>query len=101
MAVLVLAIGVALVFDITNGFHDSANAVAALVATRAARPLQAVVLAGVFHVAGPLLAGKAVADTVSGIVLLPSNEVLSAVGASLTGALCCNIIKMWRGMTSS
>src|SRR5437660_1030891 len=101
MAVLLLAIGVALAFDVTNGFHDSANAVAALVATRAARPLSAVALAAVFHVLGPLLAGTAVANTVGGIVLLPHGEVLAAVGASLTGALCWNVITWWRGLPSS
>jgi PiT family inorganic phosphate transporter len=101
MVVLALAIGVALVFDVTNGFHDSANAIAALVATRAARPLQAVALAAVFHVAGPLLAGTAVADTVGGIVLLPRGDVLAAVGAAVTGALCWNLITWWRGLPSS
>jgi PiT family inorganic phosphate transporter len=101
MAVLLLAIAVALAFDVTNGFHDSANAVAALVATRAARPLSAVTLAAVFHVLGPLLAGTAVANTVAGIVLLPHSEVLAAVGASLTGALCWNLITWWRGLPSS
>lgn len=101
MAVLVLAIGVALAFAVTNGFHDSANAIAALVATRAARPLSAVILAATFHVIGPLLAGAAVANTVAGIVQLPNDEVLTAVGAALTGALCWNIITWSRGLPSS
>ena len=101
MGGLVLAVGVALVFDLTNGFHDSANAVAALVATRAARPLPAVGLAATFHVLGPLLAGTAVANTVGGIVQLPHDEVVAAVGAALTGAVCWNIITWWRGLPSS
>ena len=101
MGLLVLAIGVALVFDVTNGFHDSANAIAALVATRAARPLSAICLAATFHVLGPLLAGTAVANTVGGIVQLPHDEVVAAVGAALTGAVCWNIITWWRGLPSS
>ena len=101
MGGLVLAVGVALAFDVTNGFHDSANAVAALVATRAARPGSAVGLAATFHVLGPLLAGTAVADTVGGIVQLPHDDVVAAVGAALTGALCWNIITWWRGLPSS
>ena len=61
MTTVVVAIALALVFDVSNGFHDSSNSVAALVATRAARPASAVVLAGAFHLLGPLLAGEAVA----------------------------------------
>src|SRR3954451_15568850 len=101
MGALVLAIGVALIFGVTNGFHDSANAVAALVATRAARPASAVALVAVFHVLGPLLAGAAVADTVGGIVQLPHDQVVAAVGAALTGAVCWNILTWWRGIPSS
>ena len=59
-----------LVFDFTNGFHDSANSVAALVATRA--PGAALLLAAVCHVAGPLLAGATVADTVGGVGCPPA-----------------------------
>jgi len=101
MALLVIAVATALAFDVTNGFHDSANAIAALVVTRAARPSQAVALAGVFHVLGPLLIGTAVADTVGGIVTLPSAEVVPVVGAALTGALAWNLLTWWRGLPSS
>ena len=50
-----LAVALAFAFSLTNGFHDASNAIATLVATRAARPLQAVVLAAVFNVLGPLV----------------------------------------------
>ena len=98
---LAFAIAVALAFDLTNGFHDSANAVAALVATRAARPAPAVALAAVFHVLGPLLVGTAVADTVGGIVQVDGRGAISVVGAGLTGALAWNILTWWRGLPSS
>ena len=64
-----LAMALALAFAVTNGLHDASNAIAALVATRAARPLQAVALAAVFNLLGPLLLGAAVADTVGSIVV--------------------------------
>ena len=91
----------ALAFAITNGFHDSSNAIAALVATRVARPGQAVVLAAVFHVLGPILLGTAVADTVGGIVQLGHRQTLAVVGAALTGAVAWNVITWWRGLPSS
>ena len=67
---LVVAIALAVAFALTNGFHDAANAIAALVATGAATPFQAIVLACVFNLLGPLLLGAAVADTIGGIVIV-------------------------------
>ena len=63
IAVVVLGLG----FDLSNGFHDSSNAIAALVVTGAATPGQAVTLSAVFNLLGPVLAGTAVADTVGGM----------------------------------
>ena len=101
MVALVVAVIVAVAFDVTNGFHDSANSVAALVATRAARPGAAVLLAGACHVAGPLLMGTAVADTVGGVVDLPASVVVAAVGAAVTAAIGWNLFTWWRGLPSS
>jgi PiT family inorganic phosphate transporter len=101
MTALVIAIAVAFMFDITNGFHDSANAIAALVATRAARPASAIALAATFHVLGPILAGTAVADTVGGIVTVGVSKTVAVVGAGLTGALAWNVLTWWRGLPSS
>jgi PiT family inorganic phosphate transporter len=98
---LVAAIGMALAFAFTNGIHDAANAIATLVASRAARPIPAVLLAAVGNVVGPLLLGKAVANTVAGIITVPSNEVIPVVGAALTGAVVWNGITWWRGLPSS
>jgi len=50
-----LAMALALAFAVTNGLHDASNAIAALVTTRGARPLQAALLAAVFDLLGPLL----------------------------------------------
>lgn len=102
MAMLVIAVIVAaLAFDLTNGFHDSANAVAALVATRAARPGAALVLAGACHIAGPLVVGTAVADTVGGVVALSPAQVVPAVAAALTSAIVWNVATWWFGLPSS
>ncbi|MGW4488991.1 anion permease [Amycolatopsis sp. NPDC004368] len=100
-AVLAVAIMITLVFDFTNGFHDSANSVAALVATRAAAPGAALLLAAACHVAGPLLAGTTVADTVGGVVRLPASDVLPAVGAAVTAGIIWNVLTWWRGLPSS
>jgi inorganic phosphate transporter, PiT family len=82
---------VALVFGLANGLHDAANAIAGPVATRAATPGQALALAAVFHVLGPLLAGTVVANTLAGIVRVPAHQTLAVVGAGLSGALAYNV----------
>jgi PiT family inorganic phosphate transporter len=98
---LVVVIATALAFNVTNGFHDSANAIASLVATRAARPGPAVAMCAVFNLLGPLLAGTAVADTIGGVIAVPAGQVLMVAGAALTGALAWNLITWWRGIPSS
>jgi PiT family inorganic phosphate transporter len=100
-AVVVIAVGMALAFAFTNGLHDAANAIATLVATRAARPGPAVVLAALGNVIGPLILGKAVADTIAGIVTVPSGEMVFVLGAALTGAVAWNGITWWRALPSS
>jgi PiT family inorganic phosphate transporter len=98
---LIVALAMALAFAFTNGVHDAANAIATLVATRAASPGQAVVLAAGGNVVGPLLLGTAVASTIAGIVTVPSNEVIPVLGAALTGAVTWNVITWQRGLPSS
>ena len=98
---LVVGIAMALAFAFTNGVHDAANAIATLVATRAARPGSAVALAAVGNVLGPLLLGTAVANTIAGIVTVSSNEVIPVLGAALTGAVAWNGVTWWRGLPSS
>jgi len=98
---LVPALLMALAFAVTNGFHDAANAIAALVATRAARPGPAVVLASVGNVLGPLVLGTAVADTVAGIVTVPASEAVPVIAAALTGAVAWNVVTWRLGLPSS
>lgn len=98
---LVVAIALAGAFALTNGFHDASNAIATLVATRGATPGQAVALSAVFTMAGALLLGTAVADTIATIVDLPADETVAAVGAGLAGATAWNLLTWWKGLPSS
>ena len=98
---LVLAIGMALAFAVTNGFHDAANAIATLVATRIARPLPAVAMAAVFNLLGPLFLGAAVADTIGTIVTVPPDEAVAVIGAGLSSAVIWNVWTWLRGLPSS
>ena len=66
--------------------HDASNAIATLVATRAARPSQAILLATVFNLLGPLLVGAAVADTIGGIVTVSPSAAIEVIGSGLAAA---------------
>lgn len=98
---LVLAIAMAIAFALTNGIHDASNAVATLVATRAATPFQAIMLATVFNLLGPLLLGAAVADTIGGIVTVPSSVATAVIGSGLTAAVAWNVFTWRLGLPSS
>lgn len=98
---LVVAIGFALAFALTNGFHDASNAIATLVATRGATAGQAVVLSAVFNMAGAVLLGTAVADTIGKIVTVPQTQTVAVVGAGLAGATIWNLLTWWLGLPSS
>ena len=99
LAVLIIAI--ALVFDYINGFHDAANSIATIVATRVLTPFQAVVWAAFFNFAAAFLFGTAVAKTIGqGFVdvRLVTPYVLLA---GLTGAIIWDLITWWLGLPTS
>jgi len=98
---LIVAICCAIAFALTNGFQDASNAIATLVATRGATPGQAVALSAVFNMAGAILLGTAVADTIGTIVTVPQTQMVAVVGAGLAGATVWNLITWWLGMPSS
>jgi inorganic phosphate transporter, PiT family len=100
-AAFVLAVVATLAFAFTNGFHDAANAIATLVATRGARPGAAILLAAACNLLGPLLLGAAVADTIAGIVQVTAAQTVVVVGAALTAAVTWNLVTWWRGLPSS
>jgi PiT family inorganic phosphate transporter len=98
---LVVALALTAGFAVTNGLHDASNAIAALVATRAASPAQAIVLASVFNILGPLLLGAAVADTIGGIVTVAPTEATEVIGAGIAAAVAWNLITWRLGLPSS
>ena len=98
---LAFAISCALAFALTNGFHDAANAIATLVATRGARPGQAIVLSATFNMLGALLIGTAVADTIAGIAEPAAADAVAVVGAGVLSAAVWNLLTWWRGLPSS
>jgi PiT family inorganic phosphate transporter len=98
---LILAIALALAFALTNGFHDAANAIATLVATRGATPGRAIALSSVFNMLGAVLLGTAVADTIGKIVQVAPDETIAVIGSALAGATLWNLITWWRGLPSS
>jgi len=97
-AVLVLAVS----FDYVNGFHDTANAIATSVSTRALRPYQAILMSATANFLGAL-AGTAVAKFVAaGIVTIPGGDQGQIiVAAALVGAIAWNLITWRAGIPSS
>lgn len=98
---LALAILMAFAFALTNGFHDAANSIATIVATRVARPLPAVAMASVFNLVGPLVFGAAVANTVGKLVTVDPANTVPVIGAGLTGAVLWNTFTWRRNLPSS
>ena len=98
---LVVAVVLATGFAITNGLHDASNAIATLVATRAATPRQAILLAATFNLLGPLLLGAAVADTIGGIVAVAPSAATEVIGAGLAAAVAWNLVTWRLGLPSS
>jgi len=97
---LVAVVAVALFFDFTNGFHDTANAIATSVSTRALSPRLAVLLASVLNFAGAFVSLKVAATIAKGIVD-PSVITLDIVLAGLVGAITWNLITWYLGLPSS
>jgi len=97
---LVLVVGLALAFDYINGFHDTANAIATSVSTRALRPLHAIGLSAAANFVGAL-AGTAVATTIASGLVDESLIDLGVVGAGLVGAITWNLFTWRLGIPSS
>jgi PiT family inorganic phosphate transporter len=102
---LVVTILIALGFDFTNGFHDTANAVATSISTRALGPRTAVGLSAVFNLIGALVAIEIlhthVANTIGGLVAPKAGVSLGMIIAALIGAILWNLITWRLGLPSS
>ena len=97
---LVVVVAVALGFDFTNGFHDTANAVATSVSTRALSPRLAVLTAAIANLAGAFVT-TAVAKTVGKGIIDTGLANEKTVLAALIGAIVWNLITWWLGLPSS
>jgi inorganic phosphate transporter, PiT family len=97
---LAAVVAVALFFDFTNGFHDSANSIATSVSTRAMSPRAAVASSAVLNFAGAFVSLEVAATIASGIVV-PEAITLDVVLAGLVGAITWNLITWYFGLPSS
>src|SRR4030081_741901 len=98
---VVALVGVALFFDYINGFHDAANSIATVVATRVLTPGKAVIWAAVFNFVAAFTFGTAVADTVGkGFVDLRIVTPF-VILAGLIGAVVWDLITWWLGLPTS
>ena len=99
-ALVVIVVVVALGFDFTNGFHDTANVVATSISTRALPPRVAVGIAAILNFVGAFLSLKVAATVASGIVDA-GGITLEVVFAGLVGAIVWNLVTWWFGLPSS
>ena len=102
LPVLVLVlIGIAILFDYLNGFHDSSNIVATMISSRAMSPRQAMAMSAAAHFAGPFIFGTAVAKTVGSEVVDPNSITINVIMAALLSAIVWNTITWLLGIPSS
>ncbi len=104
-SLVVFIIFLALVFDYVNGFHDAANSIATVVATRVLSPGVAVAWAAFFNFIAFVVFGTAVAKTIGGdminIAIIPGNDQLFVLLAGVVGAIIWNLITWYLGLPTS
>jgi len=102
--ILIIVIVTAVGFDFTNGFHDTANAVATSIATGALKPRQAVVMSATFNLIGAFISISVAAKIASGLISATSlhgNSGLVLVFAALCGAILWNLLTWYFTLPSS
>ncbi|SLM48001.1 putative low-affinity inorganic phosphate transporter [Nitrospira japonica] len=97
---LLLVVLLALLFDFSNGWHDSANAIATVVSTRVVSPLVAVIMAGILNIAGAFMS-TAVAKMVGSGIVDPSTVTQQMVASALAGAILWNLFTLLLGLPTS
>src|SRR5881296_3407049 len=97
---LIIVIVLALLFDFSNGWHDSANAIATVVSTRVLSPLAAVLMAGLLNVAGAFMS-TAVAKMIGAGIVDPGAVTQAMVASALGGAILWNLFTLLLGLPSS
>ena len=102
MVTLVLSvIGLALVFDFLNGFHDAANSIATVVSTRVLTPRKAVVWAAFFNLVAALVFDVHIAKTIGKGLVVIEDVTVYVIMAGLLGAISWNLITWYFGIPSS
>jgi len=102
--IIAIIILIALIFDFTNGFHDSANSISTVISTKVLSPQRAVVFAAFFNFIAAFFFGVAVASTISKIInlgIVDTNIVPFVILAALLGAICWNLITWYSGLPTS
>src|SRR6188474_293502 len=94
-------VAVALGFDFVNGFHDAANSIATVVATRVLSPRLAVIWAAFFNFAAFLIFGTKVASTIANDVVVQDVLSIGVIFAGLVGAIAWSLITFWFALPTS
>lgn len=97
---LFVVVALALIFDFINGFHDSANAIATSVATKALSPGVAVIYAAILNLVGAL-AGTEVAATIGKGLVETTSISMMTIFCTLISAIIWNLLTWWKGLPSS
>lgn len=99
--IMVIAILVALMFDVMNGFHDTANSVATVIYTKALPPSVAIGIASLMNMIGPFLLGTAVAQVIATSIVPSEILTIRIVVAGLMGAILWDILTWYYGLPVS
>lgn len=97
---LVIVVGLTLIFDYINGFHDAANAIATVVSTRVMRPTTAVIYGAALNFIGALM-GTEVAATIGKGLVDPEAITMITVLCTIIAAICWNLLTWWKGLPTS
>src|SRR3954447_18186372 len=95
LTLVIVIVAIALIFDYINGFHDAANSIATIVATRVLTPFQAVLWAAFFNFVAAFLFGTAVASTVGKGFVNVNLVTPHVILAGLVGAIIWDLITWW------
>jgi len=98
---VIITILLALFFDFINGFHDSANAIATVVATKVLSPIKAVSMAAVFNLVGPFVLGTAIATMIGKGVIDTGIVTVNLIFAALVGAVVWDLVTWYLGLPTS
>src|SRR5512140_137044 len=98
---VITIIAIALIFDYINGFHDAANSVATIVATRVLTPFQAVAWASFFNFVSAFSFGTGVAKTVGAGMVDLQYVTPTVILCAVRGAIAWDLIPWWLGLPTS